>query len=547
MKKTNAIVFLGLALALSANSFAQDFDDFGSFGDFEDESASSSKLELNGNASVEVRAYVDADKAEDVEVKATPSGKLSLKYDGNKSDMNITLSIDAEKVKSHPEDIVDELVLRGYFGNLMLETGKLKVVWGKGDKLHVFDNFNADDYSDFIITDYIDRRISTPMIRGTYSFPAANINLEAIYTPLLPTDHFATEGRWEPAQLSSLTDGATKIVSMNLLGLEAKAAAANAEAAADTNAATKAAKQQAAIAADKAYLEYLTYANELSSNPDSIFPDLMNLKYSQYGARILGTVGIFDFGASYYYGWYKQPSVNYSSYIESIDGMKATIASNPTTLGAAYAELISQGKSQSEALQSLAVANAWQFSLPTLDYDRKQTFAVEGATVVWHFNLRGEFAYNLTDDFDGTDPWVHNNSIAWLGGFDIDLPFWNANLNVQETGTLILHGDECDTNQNQYAEYNANDVDYSKNGYTNNKIVCNFTTSFLNDRLTPEITALYGIENGDLVILPSLTYKPDQNLTLTAKGMYIWCRDEYSEFSAWEKNSFVSLSAQYQF
>lgn len=547
MKKTNAIIFLGLALALSANSFAQDFDDFGSFGDFEDESASSSKLELNGSASVEVRAYVDADKAEDMEVKATPSGKLSLKYDGNKSDMNITLSIDAEKVKSHPEDIVDELVLRGYFGNLMLETGKLKVVWGKGDKLHVFDNFNADDYSDFIITDYIDRRISTPMIRGTYSFPAANINLEAIYTPLLPTDHFATEGRWEPAQLSSLTDGATKIVSMNLLGLEAKAAAANAEAAAETNASAKAAKQQAAIAADKAYLEYLTYANELSSNPDSIFPDLMNLKYSQYGARILGTVGIFDFGASYYYGWYKQPSVNYSSYIESIDGMKATIASNPTTLGVAYAELISQGKSQSEALQSLAVANAWQFSLPTLDYDRKQTFAVEGATVVWHFNLRGEFAYNLTDDFDGTDPWVHNNSIAWLGGFDIDLPFWNANLNVQETGTLILHGDECDTNQNQYAEYNANDVDYSKNGYTNNKIVCNFTTSFLNDRLTPEITALYGIENGDLVILPSLTYKPDQNLTLTAKGMYIWCRDEYSEFSAWEKNSFVSLSAQYQF
>ena len=547
MKKTNAIIFLGLALALSANSFAQDFDDFGSFGDFEDESASSSKLELNGTASVEVRAYVDADKAEDMEVKATPSGKLSLKYDGNKSDMNITLSIDAEKVKSHPEDIVDELVLRGYFGNLMLETGKLKVVWGKGDKLHVFDNFNADDYSDFIITDYIDRRISTPMIRGTYSFPAANINLEAIYTPLLPTDHFATEGRWEPAQLSSLTDGATKIVSMNLLGLEAKAAAANAEAAAETNASAKAAKQQAAIAADKAYLEYLTYANELSSNPDSIFPDLMNLKYSQYGARILGTVGIFDFGASYYYGWYKQPSVNYSSYIESIDGMKATIASNPTTLGAAYARLISEGKSQSEALQSLAVANAWQFSLPTLDYDRKQTFAVEGATVVWHFNLRGEFAYNLTDDFDGTDPWVHNNSIAWLGGFDIDLPFWNANLNVQETGTLILHGDECDTNQNQYAEYNANDVDYSKNGYTNNKIVCNFTTSFLNDRLTPEITALYGIENGDLVILPSLTYKPDQNLTLTAKGMYIWCRDEYSEFSAWEKNSFVSLSAQYQF
>ncbi len=547
MKKTNKLIFLSLALALSANSFAQDFDDFGSFGDLEDESASSSKLEVNGSASMEVRAYVDADKAKDVELKANPSGTLSLKYDGNKSDMNLTFSIDADKIKTHPEDIVDELLLRGYFGNLTLEAGKMKVVWGKGDKLHVLDNFNADDYSDFIVTDYIDRRISTPMIRAAYSLPVANINMEAIYTPLLPTDHFATEGRWAPAQLTTLTDGATKLVSMNLLGLESKAAAANAEAAAETNAATKATKQQAAIAADKAYLEYLTYANELSSNPQSLFPDLMNLKYSQYGARVLGTVGTFDFGASYYYGWYKQPSVNYSNYIESINGMKANIAANPTTLGAAYAGLLAQGKSQSEALQSLAVANGWQFALPTLDYDRKQTFGLEGATVLWHFNVRGEFAYNLTDDVDGTDPWVHNNSIAWLGGFDIDLPFWNANLNVQETGTFILHGDECDKNHEQYAEYSADDVDYAKNGYTNNKIVCNFTTSFLNDKLCPEITAMYGIENGDLVILPTLAYKPDQNLTLTAKGMYIWCKDDDSEFAAWKKNSFVSLSARYQF
>lgn len=547
MKKTNKLIFLSLALALSANSFAQDFDDFGSFGDLEDESASSSKLEVNGSASMEVRAYVDADKAKDVELKANPSGTLSLKYDGNKSDMNLTFSIDADKIKTHPEDIVDELLLRGYFGNLTLEAGKMKVVWGKGDKLHVLDNFNADDYSDFIVTDYIDRRISTPMIRAAYSLPVANINMEAIYTPLLPTDHFATEGRWAPAQLTTLTDGATKLVSMNLLGLESKAAAANAEAAAETNASAKAAKQQAAIAADKAYLEYLTYANELSSNPQSLFPDLMNLKYSQYGARVLGTVGTFDFGASYYYGWYKQPSVNYSNYIESINGMKANIAANPTTLGAAYMGLLAQGKSQSEALQSLAVANGWQFALPTLDYDRKQTFGLEGATVLWHFNVRGEFAYNLTDDVDGTDPWVHNNSIAWLGGFDIDLPFWNANLNVQETGTFILHGDECDKNHEQYAEYSADDVDYAKNGYTNNKIVCNFTTSFLNDKLCPEITAMYGIENGDLVILPTLAYKPDQNLTLTAKGMYIWCKDDDSEFAAWKKNSFVSLSARYQF
>ena len=73
-----------------------------------------------------------------------------------------------------------------------------------------------------------------------------------------------------------------------------------------------------------------------------------------------------------------------------------------------------------------------------LSYDKKQTFGLEASSIIWHFNVRGEFAYNLTDDTDGTDPWVHNNSIAWLGGFDIDLPFWNANLNVQETGSTSI-------------------------------------------------------------------------------------------------------------
>ena len=30
------------------------------------------------------------------------------------------------------------------------------------------------------------RRISTPMVRGVYSLPFANMNLEAVYTPFLP-------------------------------------------------------------------------------------------------------------------------------------------------------------------------------------------------------------------------------------------------------------------------------------------------------------------------------------------------------------------------
>jgi hypothetical protein len=35
-------------------------------------------------------------------------------------------------------------------------------------------------------------------------------------------------------------------------------------------------------------------------------------------------------------------------------------------------------------------------------------------------------------------------------------------------------------------------------------------------------------------------YKPDQNLTLSAKGMLILCKDADSEFNVWKDNSFTN-------
>jgi hypothetical protein len=565
--KLNKYILMTSALVMGiTGAWADDFDSFGSFGEDESAEGSSSKLEVGADAETEIRAYVDIDeaKAEAVELDLAPSAKLNLKYNGNKSDAEISLKIDENTIKNHPEDVIDEAVLRGYFGNLTLEAGKMKIVWGKGDKLHVLDNFNADDYSDFIIPDYLDRRISTPMVRAVYSLPFANMNLEGVYTPLLPVDRFAREGRWTPKQVSELTGNVTSNAELKLAAAindleNARLEAATADAlktmgdtshltaiitqaiadgkisnytAADIIAycsahgldPSQAANQQSAAAAilSERYSNYLTEnltaantaytfclanANNLSANPDVIYPDLWNLKYGQFGARATWTLGQVDMGLSYYNGWYKQPSVNASK----IDSFLTSYLANGQV---------------SEDEKFLA-------------YDKKQTFGLEASSVIWHFNVRGEFAYNLTDDFDGTNPWVHNNSIAWLGGFDIDLPFWNANLNVQEIGSYVFHGDECDKN--------TLDVDYGLNGYTNNKVVCNITTSFLNDKLAPEVTVMYGIENKDLVVMPKLAFKPDQNLTLTASGMYIWCGGENSEFKSWEKNSFVSLNASYKF
>ena len=561
--KLNKLLLTAGALAMCGTlTWAEEFGDFGGFDD-ESSDCAASKIEVSGGADLDFRAYVDIDEADadKVDVEATPSANLELKYSGNKSDVEISFKIDEDTIKNHPEDVIDEAVLRGRLGDYFtIEAGKMKVVWGKGDKLHVLDNFNADDYTDFIIPDYLDRRISTPMIRGIVSLPVANLNVEGIYTPLLPVDRFATDGRWTPAQVNALTGFVTESAKAKLTAstkqlelirkeateaetLKALATAGNTDALTALTAMVTEAytsgkisysneevaavlidlgvnplsptdlqKLQAAqaVLADK-YEAYLTdafeaaetdytlclaNANSLSANPDVIYPNLWTLKYGQFGARATWTIGQVDMGVSYYNGWYKQPSVNASK----INGF----------------------------LTSYLADGEVEESEKFLAYDKKQTFGLEASTVIWHFNVRGEFAYNLTDDIDGTDPWVHNNSIAWLGGFDIDLPFWNANLNVQETGSYILNGAEGDTN-------------------TNNKIVCNLTASFLNDKITPEVTVLYGIENKDLVVMPKLAFKADQNLTLTASGMYIWCGDDDSEFKEWERNSFVSISASYTF
>ena len=216
MKLSQYILFTS-ALLVGATAYADDFDDFGSFGD-DTSSGAASALEVNGSVDSEIRAYVDVDEADadKVEMDATPSAALDLKYSGTKSDVELSLKIDEDTIKNHPVDVIDEAVLRGYFGNLTLEAGKMKVVWGKGDKLHVLDNFNADDYSDFIIPDYLDRRISTPMIRAVYSLPFANMNIEGVYTPLLPVDRFATDGRWTPAQVAALTESVTGLAKQNV-------------------------------------------------------------------------------------------------------------------------------------------------------------------------------------------------------------------------------------------------------------------------------------------------------------------------------------------
>ena len=187
-----------------------------------------------------------------------------------------------------------------------------------------------------------------------------------------------------------------------------------------------------------------------------------------------------------------------------------------------------------------------------------QVFGLEAAAVLGPFNTRAEFAYNLTKDIAGDDPWVKNNSIAWEAGFDINLPIHNVNLNFQTTGKYILKNDKIEdggidvpglgtvawsTLGNNY------DTDYDKTGkYIRNQFIVDITDTFNHEKIKLDVKGIYQLETKDLIVMPALSFRlGGDDFTLNLSGLVIWCYDEDSEYYAWRNNDFASVGIKYQF
>lgn len=594
------------ALSITAFTFADDFgfgDDMGSSDDFGSSESSVPAVTISGEVGAETRAWAGVngdtkgyDSAYDLSktaMEADAYANLELNYSGDVTDGNLKLKLDPTTLKEHPEDVIDELYANGSFkeGKFQLKAGKMKEVWGKGDKVHVLDNFNANDYSDFIFPDYIDRRIGEVMFKATANLSwDYNIKLEGIYTPWMTPDRFASDGKLVPAAQRNITGNVTKtatsglqkyIESLEEARLEASTASslkalayesdgvtlktgdtAEAAQAALTAMVTKVYSEgkiscstsevvafctekgldptnstyqtlaAKAILADK-YAKYvesnlrtnltnytlaLSNASSLTSNQNVLYPDTYTLKYGQAGLRLTGTAAGIDWGASYYYGHYKQPTFN------------------PLKVSSFMAKYL---------LDPDSIEDSDKF----LQYDQLQVFGLEAAFVVWKLNTRWELAYNLTEDTAGDDPWVKNNSLAWVFGFDIDLPIHNLNLNFQETGTYILKSDKI--KDGLYAKY---DTDYnSDDKYIKNKFIVLLSDKWLNEKLTTEVQGIFCLEDKGFMVAPNIEYNVSEGLTFGLRGVYLYCDNENGEFynfTADSKNNdkaFLQLTAKYQF
>lgn len=552
MKRTKILALLATATFFSSFATAQDMDfgdDFGSDfgGDFGDTASSSSfaatALSVNGEAQVNFRAYVDDEGTSGLPIDewntwVDPKGKLGLNYSNDSVSADVKFALSKDIITDYKADIIDELTLEAYLGNFVIQAGKMKVVWGKGDKLHVIDNFNANDYKDFLIPDYIDRRISEPMVRVLYNAPNdagpfTSNRFEFIWTPFMTADRYAASGRWVPTQVKGLEKKlkgiATDSISSTVKDLEkkrtklavAQTGYTNAENAykAETNAEKKAeyAAQMQDYGSDAKTAQenlkalnttYLSQLSNSSSLADNLYPDLYQLKYMQAGARFTTTTGSWDWGLSYYFGRDKRASFDYKKM-------------------APYVQKYLEGTAEEDD--------------KFIDYDFLQVFGIEAAKTFGAYNFRAEAAYNLTQDVAGDNPRIHNNSVAWVFGFDRDLPISELNFNLQTQGKYIINHDEIDDSKNS--------IDTEKSTYkTDNKLVLNISDNLAHGKLKPEVSAIYGFEHFDLIIMPKVTWYVSDGLEFSASGMYMQSFIESrSEFGNWHNNSFVQIAAKYTF
>ncbi|HAH63614.1 MAG TPA: hypothetical protein DCL73_16135 [Treponema sp.] len=525
MKKIKLIALTAAAVLLAAGSLYAGDDTSDSFDSFDTGSGAASSapsVTVGGEGTLDARYYADSeqDPAGDTPVSVTPSAKIDFRFDAGKADIDVKLAVSEDIIKNYQRGILDELTMRAYLGDFTLEAGSMKLVWGKGDKVHVLDNFNANDYTDFLIPDYIDRRIAEPMFRVVWNnpkdFAVHSFRIEGVYTPLMTPDRLAANGRWEPAQVSALTsavttaagtDVTTALVTSQYYSTLYTEAYEDYASGGSTTLAEVAAAQSAAASYAAAYTTALSQAETLA---DDLYPDTEQLKYGQAGIRMTGTIGTVDTGLSYYYGHYKQASVNYDKLETYVEKYLAGTAAEDDKF---------------------------------LAYDRLQVFGAEAAAAAGPVNLRGEFGYYLTDDMNGTDKAVHNNSLNWVAGFDYNIPVNNMNINVQTVGQYILNNAEADDN-------GATDVDYNEYGiYTNDKIIVNLSDTWNHEKIKPECSVIWGIEREDFIVMPKLTVNLAGGCDVIASGMYITNFDsaEKSEFSAYQNNSFIQMSVKYTF
>ncbi|MCD6205583.1 MAG: hypothetical protein J7L22_07970 [Candidatus Marinimicrobia bacterium] len=202
-------IFL-IALIMNVTIFAQSaFDD--SDWDTEKEETGKNAVEWTGFYEFEPRYFTDNDN---YDYEILQSLDLGINVNKDKSAFKATVNLDDRD----DTELIEELVVSLYLGRLQIDAGRQRLVWGKGDQLHIVDNMNANDYYDFIFPDYLQRRRAEDMIHlnfvvGPYKW---NSQIELAYAPSFTSMLFPENGVWRPDFLNTLDNLAPALASQGI-------------------------------------------------------------------------------------------------------------------------------------------------------------------------------------------------------------------------------------------------------------------------------------------------------------------------------------------
>ncbi len=421
-----------ILILISGLLFGQ--DGFGDIFDSEELDESQKNVVLNGEIGLDYRSYLD-DSWESERI-FLPFTNLNLLFlaDSLPVEAKIGLIIEGNDLDTilTVGDIVSELSLRSFFSFGYLDLGLFKTEWGKGDGIHVIDPLNPLDQSNGVSSDINEMKRSEIMAKMNFYLGDSGL-FEIVYNPYFHPVETAPPGdRWN--------------------------------------------------------IVVPAYTVQDNNNTET-------LAFSQAAARLTTTLGIFDLGGMYYYGYMTEP------------GFK----------------LIFPG--------------------PVLDviYTKAQLFGLEAGWALGSFTFRTEGGYWFTEDRESTEAQLYNDRAVWLVGFDFMIPGTSFFVSVQEFGSYVVNFDNS----------NPMDMDlgmsYNDNAVTNTKIAA-VESSFYQDKMKIRVAGLYLFEANGYMVFPTYTWNIEDDLELSLSGQAFGGDNEGSNlYYAWRDNDNITLELKYIF
>lgn len=500
-KEPHSRLLFVVAFLLPATLFAQDaFGDFG-FGDsdgFGFSGASSGfSVNIGGEVNSELAFYFDdmgsSEKAKNMKLGDIFSG--SLNFSAGSSAAEAVINLNLRPVIDSPVSI-DEAFGRAFFGPVTIEGGLRKLSWGRADSFGPLDVINPLDYSDLTqLSDPKSVKIARPMIHGSVSLGSFT-KLEAVFVPWFQGHKFAETGRWTPRQVDDLKGMIKQTLGKTLDGINS---------------------YPDLILPPSNKDEFESLITGIGSSLEdriangSIYPETDILEYAQAGVRFTTSIGSSDLGFQYYFGRLPRPAIS---------GINPLVFFTPPTLPAP--PVLSN-------IHSDAIT-------PDIEYNCYHQIATDFARVIYGFNLRAEAGMNLTKDLDGKNPAVENPAFVWSLGFDRDLVA-GINLNLQGNGKIRLFYSKISDDFPLDCEAGTD--------ATSTRITGIISRKFLRDELELKVTGLWGIEDRDFLIMPSIGWARNDVSAKLSAGFF--GGDKKGELGQYRDNAFLKVALGYTF